>query len=137
MKHSNFEMQLDRLRERFGKQTYTAEFVKILWREVSNLADSDFICMVDRFIGDSRQAPIMPDFRDALSFIREKQSLREKKEFSQTTKSAFENITLVDFIKRTIDNGKTHDLDGLVKLFGIEWVEKRYEMAISIDNQTA
>lgn len=129
MTNATFATQVDRLRERFGRQTYSQEFVKLLWREFEQLPDPWLIKTVDRFIGDSRHAPLMPEFREQAAVWREQNAVRDKQAFKDGTAAALQSTTLKQFIKRTIDSGNPHELEGLVSMFGAEWVEKRYREA--------
>jgi len=63
MNPMEFDIQMGRLRNVFGDKNYPDERTKLIWSEVRDLPQYYFAKLCDRFIGDSRQAPILNDFR--------------------------------------------------------------------------
>lgn len=71
MNEIQFQYQIRRLQEQFGNQNYSQERIKLIWREVKDIEPFWFEKTVDRFIGECRQAPLLPEFRDAIAVLRE------------------------------------------------------------------
>jgi hypothetical protein len=67
-----FSQQLNRLQETFGKSAYGTERVKLIWKEVKDLAPDWFASVVGGFIGTLRQAPLLPDISERASQERER-----------------------------------------------------------------
>ena len=61
-----FSQQLHRLRLRFGEKAFDPEFTKLVLREVSPMANDDFLHMIDVMIGSRKHnhAPTLTDFRE-------------------------------------------------------------------------
>ena len=78
MNPQRFANQINRLAKQFSS-AFSEERVKLIWREVGQLSDEWFETLVDRFIGDLRQAPLLPDFREAASIERDRLWEIEKK----------------------------------------------------------
>lgn len=66
MKEIFFESQMTRLRNHYGANKYSAELMQLIWAEVSGMSDRDFKRSVDVFIGTSRYAPLLTEFREAV-----------------------------------------------------------------------
>jgi hypothetical protein len=82
MTRDHFQAQMNRLSTRW-RGTYVDELVGILWREVSTVENADFTTMIDELIGSSRQAPLVPEFREHASRARERQWQRDKRTHEQ------------------------------------------------------
>lgn len=78
MSEIEFSTQMNRLAETFGKAAYGTERVKLIWKEVGALNVDWFKSLIDLMIGTMRQAPLLPDFHDAV--------LRERERIWQETK---------------------------------------------------
>jgi hypothetical protein len=74
MNESRFAHQMNRLAKQFPN-AYSEERVKLIWREVQAFSDHWLERVVDRFLGELRQAPLIPEFREEAS--RERERLRE------------------------------------------------------------
>jgi hypothetical protein len=127
--YSEFDTQMARLASTYGPRAYPDERKSILWKEFQSMAPKVFERIVDKLIGENSMPPMLPKFREAAAVAREKNAAFEKEEYRQGTQAALEGVSLKEFIRRTIDSGKAHELDGLVKLFGLEWVERKYREA--------
>jgi hypothetical protein len=82
-----FVRQMDRLKTTFTERAYPRERIEMIWMEVKNLNDSDFIILVDNLIADSRFAPTRKEFRIAISELRFEKHSEEKKKISAQLKS--------------------------------------------------
>lgn len=71
MTAEHFQVQMNRLANTFGG-AYKTERTQIIWREMGNLPEEAFTRMVDKLIGECRQAPMIQEFREAASSEREK-----------------------------------------------------------------
>lgn len=73
MNHAEFQTQMARLCETFGKVAYGTERTKLIWREVQSLEARWFESAIDGFIGD-RTAPMLGEFRQAAAGARRRES---------------------------------------------------------------
>ncbi len=78
MTPNEFQVQMNRLVETYGKPSYGTERARLLWLEVKDFDARWFARVVDRFIGDSRQAPMLSDFRAAAESERSRKSSRHE-----------------------------------------------------------
>jgi hypothetical protein len=101
MQWGEFTQQMNRIASTYGKNTYGDERVQIIWREVKDFSSEWMIKTVDRFIGELRQAPLMPEFREEIAKEREKLWYIEKKQRQRDAKDFFDGIYAPDD-KRTI-----------------------------------
>lgn len=85
MTPQDFQTQMSRLTETFGKTPYGTERVKLLWNEVKDFDARWFERLVSRFIGDCRQAPLLSEFREAASRERERIHDEEKRQEQNET----------------------------------------------------
>jgi hypothetical protein len=129
MTPAEFKTQIDRLTATYGPKAYPQERADLLWREFKGIGLPVFEKIVSRLIAEHSMAPMLPKFRELAAQYREQVVLHEKKEFKQSAHEALNGIGLGQFIARAIDSGNSKDLDGLVRLFGMEWVEKKYQQA--------
>lgn len=90
MRPNDFQMEMNRLMEQFGKGNYSTERCKILWKEVQEYDATWFAGVIDKFIGESRHPPLMPDFREEISRERERLWRIEKRQHSEDAKSFFD-----------------------------------------------
>lgn len=79
MNAHEFQSQINRLSEHFGKTKYSREFCQLLWKEVEQYPEFWFRSAVDEFIGDLSSSPLIKDFRERLSKEKQKANYREKK----------------------------------------------------------
>lgn len=110
-----FESEMKRMSENFGKAGYSNERVKLIWREVKDLDDNWFSRLVDSFIGDCRQAPLVPEFRNAASEERERAWKREKekseKEAQEFMQSSFADDDVRGVIQQIVGRVKRTTTD--------------------------
>ncbi len=73
-----FNNQMTRLIRNFGKNAYSEERGALIWREVQHLSAVWLENTVDRFIGDCKYAPLLPEFREAIAKEREYQHSQKR-----------------------------------------------------------
>jgi hypothetical protein len=71
---------MDRLAETFGAHHYSPERTKIIWREVGSLSGEWLQRVMDKFIGEFRQPPLIQEFRNEIAIERERVHQTEKKQ---------------------------------------------------------
>lgn len=69
MTYREFAEQLERLQNTFSDRAFPDERVKLIWDSVKNLDARDFKKIADVFIADSRQPPMVSDFRAQASIV--------------------------------------------------------------------
>lgn len=72
-----FQRQMERLSNVFGG-AYKTERTQLIWKEMAALPEDAFERVVNKLIGECRQAPMIQDFREAASVEREKIWQRRK-----------------------------------------------------------
>lgn len=87
MTESEFGNQMGRLERQFGK--FGDERGRILWRELQDLPAQWFGKVIDKFIGDCRQTPLLPEFREEIAIERERLWKIEKRQHAQEAKQFF------------------------------------------------
>lgn len=80
MTPEQFHPQMNRLVAQFGKTTYSSERTAMILREVRGIGAEQWEAIVDRFLGESRHAPLMPEIREAIAYVRERSWTNEKRE---------------------------------------------------------
>lgn len=75
MTEPEFQTHMNRLVVQFGKGAYSQERVTLFWRELQSLSGEWWGRTVDSFLGECRQAPLMPEVREAAS--RERERIRQ------------------------------------------------------------
>ena len=73
-----FQKQMERLVDTFGVNQYKPERVSLIWKEVLSFSEEWFSKAIDHFIGNLRQAPLMPEFRAEIATERERLWIIEK-----------------------------------------------------------
>lgn len=106
MTQNDFQVQMNRLTETFGKAAYGTERLKLIWLELRDFDVSWFERVVSRFIGDSRQAPMLTDFRELASRERERAREGEKKRESNATVQALRGHLAGDDISMVVGSIK-------------------------------
>lgn len=81
MTNAQFQTQISRLSETFGATHYKIERVSLLWREVQPFTIDWLTRVVDHFIGNNRQAPLLGEFREFISRERERLYQIKKQEY--------------------------------------------------------
>lgn len=102
MTEQQFQTQLNRLTENFGKTAYGTERARLIWREVQHFDAHWFANQVDEWIGNLRQAPLLEEIRKACSIERERAREREKKQHAQEAEDWMSGQVFDDEIKREI-----------------------------------
>jgi hypothetical protein len=59
--------QIERMKRRFGQKAFDEEFIKLVWREVKDMSQYDFVRTADVMIGtrNHTRPPSIVDFREA------------------------------------------------------------------------
>lgn len=89
MQWEEFTEQMGRIASVFGKNAYADERIKLIWREVKDLSPEWMAKTADHFIGEERQAPLLPQFRLAIAEERERLWAIEKKKHAQEAQKFF------------------------------------------------
>jgi hypothetical protein len=84
MTSNEFAFQVNRLERQFSR--FGEERSRLLWLEVQDFSSSWFSKVIDRFISDFRQMPLLPDFREEMAKERERLWQEEKKQHTQDAK---------------------------------------------------
>lgn len=71
MTEPEFQTEINRLASVFGG-AYKTERAALIWHEMQNLSADSFKRIVDKLIGECRQAPMIQEFREAASPERER-----------------------------------------------------------------
>lgn len=87
MNFHEFSIGMQRLVSQFGKAAYGDERVKLIFREVEFLPAASWSRIVDKFLGEARMPPLLPEFRTEISLERERLHRAEK---AQHAEDAFE-----------------------------------------------
>lgn len=90
MNFAEFSVQMDRLVNQFGKNAYSEERVKLIWRDINHMSAFWFQLFVDRAIGEMATAPLLPAIREAVARERERIARAERElEPEEDFKSSF------------------------------------------------
>lgn len=68
----DFDREIERLRNTFGKTPFSNDRLALAWNEVKDLSAPWFNRWVDFWLSNERQAPLPKDFREATSVERER-----------------------------------------------------------------
>lgn len=96
---SEFQNQMQRLIEQFGKSAYSQARTELVWREVKELNPRWWECTVDRLLGECRQPPLMHEFREDISKERERLWTIEKRKNEESAKQFFNGTYMAPEIK--------------------------------------
>lgn len=109
MTYQEFEIQLARLRQTFGKNAYdAAPRIEMIWDLVSDLTGAQFKSVADHFVSSSRHAPLPTDFKEAARAER-------KRAFDEEVKGAANSMhtpwsgSLQAYLARAFPGCKTLD----------------------------
>jgi hypothetical protein len=80
MNYEHFKAKVLLLSETFGATHYKTERHRVLWNVVKFCSDDFMTRAVDYFIGHYRQAPLVPEFQEAITRERERGWGEEKRE---------------------------------------------------------
>lgn len=88
MTQPEFESQMNRLAECYGKTAYGMERTRLIFNEVKSLSSQWMSKVVSDFIGSSRQAPLVKDFQEGATKERERLwDIEKKQERSESINS--------------------------------------------------
>lgn len=96
-----FQGQMKRLEETFTVRAFPANRVELIWKQVSDMDIAWFTHLCDRMVGDMRQPPLVPDFREAAYKERQARFGRE-----------------VDSASRSWDTGEFNGLQAYLRSVG-------------------
>lgn len=97
MTAQEFQRQIGRLVETYGKEAYATERCKLIWREVRDFDAAWWEQTVDHFIGDCRFPPLMPEIREKASFERERIYRTEKAAYRKQADARYEaGVTMAE-----------------------------------------
>lgn len=118
MTEQQFAGQMSRLTEVFGKQSFGTERAALVWQQVRELEAGWFRGVVDGFIGECRQAPLVSDFSGAVAEERERRWRIEKAQNAKEAKEFFQGSFS--------DDDRSMLLQGIIKrlrgqMAGPEW----------------
>lgn len=88
-----FSVQLDRLRNVYGDKFYPDERIKILWEEIKGFPMPWLDRVVSLWIGDRKDPPLMPQFREEMSKERERTHFVAKKEQSKDAREIWSTLS--------------------------------------------
>lgn len=86
MNRNEFEREMARLVNTFGKTHYNIERTTLIWEAVRPYSVAWWARAVDEFIGSFRSPPLLPEIRDAVARERERQWGEQKKENAANAK---------------------------------------------------
>ena len=66
MERHEFNLQVDRIKEEWGENSYKRDRTEILWNHVKSIGPKAFGDAVTFFIGNSRRTPLVSDFCNVL-----------------------------------------------------------------------
>jgi hypothetical protein len=117
LKPHEFDQQVNRLKDCFGDRNYSDERMKVIWKEVGTLSSYWLSSVIDQFIGECRQAPLMPEFREQIAKERERLHRIEKDVHAEEAKEFFDGIympedkkTICQYIRKRL-RGEVSDAD--------------------------
>lgn len=92
MTGDQFQIQMNRLAEQFGKTAYGTERARLVWLEVKDFDVNWFARLCDSFLGYERQAPLLDRFAEAASKERERVYQIEKARNTRESEHAMNSI---------------------------------------------
>lgn len=116
MTEQQFQAQMNRLAETYGKSHYGGERTRILWAEIEPYSAGWFQETVTGMIAGSRQAPMISEFRMAIAAERERVWKVEKSQSAEEVRKFRESLGAEDMkmlFERIIDRmrGRMGDPD--------------------------
>lgn len=119
MTTEEFDREMSRLAETFPN-AYRDERRKLIWREVYQLPAQVWAKVVDYLIGDSRQPPMMPEIREAVSRERERSWQFKKREHQAQAQEFWASLeeyqTICPMIRDCLDRQDESAWDALYRL---------------------
>lgn len=89
MRETDFQKEMNRLVEQFGKNSYSPARLQLLWQEVHEFEAIWWARTINQLLLTCRQAPLYPEFADFISRERERQYQFQKKEHQQDAKDFY------------------------------------------------
>ncbi len=102
MTPGQFQPQMNRLIETYGKIHYGTERGALIWQTVKDMNGDWFQGIVSGFIGEMRTAPLLNEFRAAVSHEREKRWNAEKVQGGKEAKEFFQNTMFDDESRKSM-----------------------------------
>lgn len=140
MRPEEFQGQMDRLIEQFGKKNYADVRVKLIWREVKDLGAYWWEQLVDRFLLTCRQPPLYDELYEEISRERERIYRDEKEKHAKDAKDFYEGTYQpeeVRLICQTIIKRLNHEVsDEYYEKFKehLTYAAKRISRVVPISN---
>lgn len=106
MDKPHFKTEILRLSEQFGAHQYSEPRCLVIWSEVKSWPNEWFTKAVSFFLGEFRSAPLIQDFRDFSSKLREQFYLKQKEQFKQDSKDFWASTYHSDEIKWIVETIK-------------------------------
>ena len=126
MTREEFVKQMNRLASVFGANPYPEERRNLIWNEMNTLSVAAFTRMVSEMIGNQRQAPLLPEFRELAGREREAEWEAQKRVHAREAKEAMRTLfspedikffckSICDRIKGELPDDKFHGLTRMLK----------------------
>ena len=96
MNRQHYQHQITRLQETFGMTTYKTERMGVIWQVVENQSDQWMTRVTDYFIGHMSKPPLVPEFREQISRMREELWSEEKRVSAKATEMAMSSYSQDD-----------------------------------------
>lgn len=99
MTPAEFQRQMNRLVDQFGKSTYGTERCTLIWREIQDFSGMWWEKTVDKFLLTCRQAPLMDELASEIGAERERLYKQQKKQHEQDAKDFYSGAYQPDDVK--------------------------------------
>lgn len=127
---ADFKKQLDRLTATYGPKAYPQERADLLWNEFKSVGPQVFIEVVSKLISENSAAPMMPKFREAVAFFRERNWSQEKRhhandasQFGDIHNAAEQSVSFTDYVCRAVKRNERAEMQSLLTVFGAPRIE--------------
>lgn len=128
-----FQKEMDRLADTFG--AYKNERMQLIWLEVKDMPDDWFRATVNDLIGSQRQAPLVDNFRDAVTQWRESDWKQKKKQYAEeaqafTTRFQSEDLKLIcDTIGKRVEGAlDDHQWTSFLRMINITAHDSKFNL---------
>lgn len=91
MEANQFKIQIERLKETYGDRLYPKGRLAILWREVENTPEGDFVSAIDHLISTERAAPMNDQILDSITHVQQRTRL-DRQVGTEDAASLLENV---------------------------------------------
>ena len=112
-----FNAEMGRLIQQYGVASYSEARIKVIANEVKDFDVKWWRKAVDKFLGECRYAPLIPDIREAAALERERMYYTRKQEQSKQAEEfmdSYSKETKRTICKEIIDVIKGNKPEGLV-----------------------